>query len=181
MNTQSVKYPLGKYNPAGITKVWWAWAEDFLSFPVLPDTETATDMETLAKYVAAAVMKAGKKLEELYCTIEEGEIKTEMDGPRDGKGFKNSLEISFPGNTALMLGFQAAAANRPLIFFVKEKNGVIRVLGTNEDPAYFDANASTSGKKISDGRASVMTFSNTAATPAPIYTLPMAALLTVAA
>lgn len=181
MNAKAIEWPQGRYNPGGITKTYYGFKEDFLSFPVLADPETATTLESLVSYTTAVVMKLGKQIFPLYCTVEEGEIKSTMVGPRDGKGYENMLEISFPGSEAEFLGFKAAAANRELIFFVKEKNGKIRVLGNIEDPAYFEADDSTSGKKIADGRASKLTFKASAATPAPIYTVALTSLLSPAA
>lgn len=181
MNAKAITWPQGKFNPGGVTKVYYGFREDFLSFPALADPETATTFESLVTYTTAIVMKTGKMLYELYCTVEEGEIKSTLVGPRDGKGYENMLGISFPGSEAEFLGFKAASANRDLIFFVKEKNGKVRVLGTIEDPAYFESDDSTSGKKIADGRASVLQFKNSSATPAPIYTPALTSLLTAGA
>jgi hypothetical protein len=113
----------------------------------------------------------------LYCTLEEGELKSKLVGPRDGKGFENMLEISFPGSEAEFLGFKASAANRQLIFFVKEKNGKVRVLGNLEDPAFMEDDDTTSGKKIADGRTSKLTFRASGSTPSPLYTTPLTTLL----
>lgn len=181
MNSKAISWPQGRYNPGGITKVYYGYQEDFLSFPALADPETATTFESLVTYPSAITMKTGKQLFELYCTVEQGEIKSNMVGPRDGKGYENMLEISFPGSEAEFLGFKAASANRQLIFFVKEKNGKVRVLGNLEDPAFFETDESTSGKAIADGRLSKLTFKASAATPAPIYTTALTSLLTAAA
>lgn len=177
MNAKAILWPQGRYNPGGINQVYYGYQEDFLSFPVLADPETATTLESLVTYATAITMKATKQIFPLYCTVEEGEIKSTLVGPRDGKGYENMLEISFPGSEAEFLGFKASAANRQLIFFVKEKNGKVRVLGNLEDPAYLEADDSTSGKKIADGRTSKLTFKASGATPAPIYTTPLTSLL----
>lgn len=181
MNAKAILWPQGRYNPGGITQVFYGYKEDFLSFPVLGDPETALTLESLVSYATAIIMKAGKQLFQLYCTVEQGEIKSTMVGPRDGKGYENMLEISFPGSEAEFLGFKAAAANRELIFFVKEKNGKVRVLGNLEDPAFFENDDSTSGKAIADGRTSKLTFKASGATPAPIYTPALTSLLAPAA
>jgi len=181
MNAKAILWPQGRYNPGGITQVFYGYKEDFLSFPVLGDPETALTLESLVSYATAIIMKAGKQIFQLYCTVEQGEIKSTMVGPRDGKGYENMLEISFPGSEAEFLGFKAAAANRELIFFVKEKNGKVRVLGNLEDPAFFENDDSTSGKAIADGRTSKLTFKASGATPAPIYTPALTSLLAPAA
>lgn len=178
MNAEAITFPQGRYNPAGITKVWYAFTEDIATFPSLADPETALTYASLVELATAITMKEGKQFFELYCTLEEGEIKSTMVGSRDGKGYENSLEISFPGNDSKFLGFKAASANRTIVFIVKEKNNKLRVLGSLEDPAYVDADESVSGKKIADARRSVLTFKASAATPAPIYTQTMTSLLT---
>jgi hypothetical protein len=178
MNPISVTYAKGRYNPAGITKVYFALPEDIATFPVLdtPDTVGAT-FSTLVTLPGAIVMAVGKKFQEIYCTLEEGELKSTFAGNRDGKGKENMLEISFPGNDADYLGFEAYAANRDFVFLVKEKNGKYRVLGSPEDPAYLDTGDATSGKKIADGRKNVLTFKASGATAPPIYTTAVASLL----
>lgn len=181
MNAKAITFPQGRYNPAGINQVFFGYKDDFLSFPALADPETALTFESLVTYATAIVMKTGKQLFQLYCTVEEGEIKSTLVGSRDGKGYENTLEISFPGNEAEFLGFKAASANRELIFFVREKNNKVRVLGNLEDPAYMDTDESTSGKKIADARKSVLTFKASGPTPAPIYTTALTSLLTAAA
>lgn len=181
MNAAAVTWPQGRFNPAGLTRVLYAFVDDILSFPTLADPETATTYASLVEYEAAIVMKAGKQFNELYCTVEEGELKSTLVGPRDGKGYENMLEISFPGNEPLFLGFKAASANRNLVFIVLEKNKKVRVLGDLGDPAYMESDESTSGKKIADGRKSVLTFKASSATPCPIYKTALASLLAPAA
>lgn len=181
MNAQPIKWPQGRFNPAGVTKVWYAFTEDIASFPVLADPETATTFSSLVEYDDPIVMKPGKKFEELYCTLEEGEVKATLVGPRDGKGYENMISISFPGNESNFLGYKAAGANREQVFLVKEKNGKIRVVGSLEDPAFMESDEESSGKKIADGRKSLLAFKASGATSAPIYTSPMASLLAPAA
>lgn len=177
MNTVDISYPKGRYNPAGITKVWYAFPEDILTFPTLADPATATTFSSLVEYTTAIIMAEGKQFRELYCTLETGEVKAAQVGPRDGKGYENSVTISFPGNDSLFLGFKAYMANRDAIFIVREKNGKLRVLGNLEDTALMDADDEKSGQKIADGRASVVTFKASGATSCPIYTVAIDSLL----
>jgi hypothetical protein len=181
MNAQAVLFTQGSYNPAGVSQVFYGFKEDFASMPALPDSLDALTFASLVEYDTAITMKATKQIYPLYCTLEEGQIKSTMVGPRDGKGFDNMIEISFPGNEAAFLGFQAAAANRELILFVVEKNKKIRVLGDLENPAYMESGEGDSGKKISDGRKTVLSFKSSSGTPAPIYTIPLTSLLSPAA
>lgn len=169
MNAVDILYPQGRYNPAGLTRVLFAFTEDIATFPVMPDTETATTFAELVEITTPITMVTGKKFNELYCTLEEGELKSKQVGPRDGKGKENELEISFPGNEAEFLGFEAQCANRTLVFLVLEKNGKWRVLGSDIDPAYLEVSDNTSGKKIADGRSTKLTFKASGPTAPMIY------------
>src|SRR3546814_622211 len=133
MDESEIAWPQGRYNPAGTKRLWYAFQEDVLTFPTLADSETGTTFDSLVTYDTAIVMKTGKQFFPLYHTVETGEIRSTMVGSRDGKGFENFVEISFPGNTTLFLGFLAATANRNIITIMEEKNNVIRVLGDLTD------------------------------------------------
>lgn len=180
MNSVAITYPKGRYNPAGITEVYYAIPEDIATFPVLADPGTATTFSSLIEYADEITMKTGKLFQPIYCTIETGQIQASLVGPRDGKGYENTLTISFPGNDSLFLGFKAYMANRDAIFLVREKNGKIRVLGNLEDTATMDTDDEKSGQKIADGRASVLTFKASGATSSPVYTSDIAPLLVAA-
>lgn len=180
MNSAAILYPKGQYNPGGISKIYYALKEDVATFPTLADPETATTLASLVEYDDAITMKTGKQFQPLYCTLETGELKVQMVGPRDGHGFESSGMGSFPGNTSDYLGLVAYGANTEMIFLVKEKNGKVRVVGDLDNPAEIDTVDNTSGVKISDARASKFTFKASSSTPAPVYTTDIADLLVAA-
>jgi len=169
MNAANVQYTQGAYNPAGTTRILWAFAEDVLSIPTLPTPATATTFDELVEMDSAIVMKSTKRMYDLYCTSEEGEIKSKLVGPRDGKGRENTFEFSYPGNDALFLGWDAATDNNPIILLVQEKNGKWRLLGDLNDPAYKEDSDGSSGKKVADGRATKVMVKAVGAIPPPIY------------
>lgn len=182
MNAQAIVYPTGRYNPAGTkAKFYYAYVEDILTMPVLPDPETALTFASLVEIATAIVMKPGKQFFDHYNTSEENEVKCTLVGSRDGKGYENSFEYAFPGNDSIQLGFQASTANRQVVLIVPEKNGRNRVIGSLEDPAYMETAEYTSGKKIADARRTIITFKASGATPAPIYVPTLTSILTPAA
>lgn len=181
MNGESITWPQGRYNPAGTKRIFYAFQEDILTFPTLADPEDATTFQSLVEYDQPITMKEGKQFHELYHTVETGELRSTVVGSRDGKGFENFLELSFPGNQSLFLGFLAATANRNIVALVEEKNDVFRVLGSMTDPAFIDTNEYTSGKAIADARANILTLKASGATPPPIYKSAIADLLVPAA
>jgi hypothetical protein len=181
MNSSAITYPKGKYNPAGISTVYYCYPEDIATFPTLADPLTATTYTSLVQYADDITMKTGKQFFPLYCTLETGQLKNVIQGPRDGKGYEISMAISFPGNDPNFLGFKAYNANRDQIFIVREKNGVLRVVGDLDNTCTLDSDDEDSGQKIADGRKTILTFKTSLGTPAPIYTGDLSALLTPAA
>lgn len=178
MNAAAINYARGQYNPGGVSKVWYAFIDDIATFPTLDPPESATTLASLVEYSAAITMATGKQFQPLYCTLETGELKSQMVGQRDGHGFENSAMISFPGNTSDFLGFKAYMANTQCILIVEEKNGVLRVLGDLDNPAEMETVEDSSGAKIADPRASKVTIKASSSTPPPVYTETMASLLT---
>lgn len=181
MTTTSVPYPKGLYNPAGITEVYFCYPEDVSVFPALADPASATTLSSLVTYSDDIVMKTGKQFFQVYCTLETGQVKSTLVGSRDGKGYETSVEISFPGNDPVFLGFKAYGANRDFILLVKEKNGKVRVIGDLDNTAIIDSDEEMSGQKIADARKSTLTFKASGPTPAPIYAGDLDSLLVAAA
>lgn len=181
MNAQAIPYAQGNFNAAGVTRYLYAFVADILTFPVLPTPANATTMEALVNITTAIVMKPGKCFKEIYGTLGEGKLDCNQVGVRDGKSFENMVEFSHPGNTPTFLGFTALANNELFVLLVQEKNLVWRVVGTPDDPAYFEEVKGTSGAKAADGRVTKCVFKENKNTPPPIYTLPVASLLIPAA
>jgi len=179
LNAKDILYPQGRFNPGGIQgEIYYAFEDDIESWPAalqIIDTETATDFEDLTTIPAADpfVFKSGKSFKKLYCTLETGEIKYSLIGPRDSKAFTNSIEVSYPSNDETIIGFLASSANRRLVFIVKEQNGRAKVLGTPQFPAQLETVEGTSGKLIEDGNVSVQTYLSKSPIPAPIYKAPI--------
>ncbi len=178
LNAKNILYPQGRLNPGGIAGyIYYAFEEDILSYPaaLTPDTETAVSFDAVGSVPIADpfVMKTGKCFYQLYCTLETGEVKFSMVGVRDSMSFENTVEISFPGNEAEMIGFLALAANRRIAVVVPEQNGKLRVIGHPKFPAQIATAEGTSGKAVADGRATVITIKAAAGTPAPIYLAPV--------
>lgn len=179
LNAKDIVYPQGRFNPGGLQgEVYYAFEEDIQSWPaalVNIDTETAVEFADLVTVPAADpfVLKATKSFKKLYVTLETGELKFSLIGPRDSKAFSNSMEISYPSNDAEILGFIASSANRRLVFLVKETNGRIKVLGTPGFPAQLETVEGTTGKLVEDGNVAVQTYLSKSAIPAPIYKAPI--------
>jgi|GEM_PF-552605 hypothetical protein len=179
LNAKDILFQQGVFNPGGIAgEVYYAFTDDIESWPAALtniDTENAIEMEDLVTIKAADdfKFKAGKSFKRLYVTLETGELKYSLIGVRDGKGFQNSMEISYPKNDALILGFIASVANRRLVFIAIEQNGTAKVLGTKQFPAQIDTAEGGSGKLFEDPNAAVKTFISKSPIPPAIYEPPI--------
>lgn len=180
INAKDILFGQGKFNPGGTADyISYAFVEDILTWPAAFDametTDTATTFAELVTIPLADpfVFKTGKCFFKLYCTQEEGEVKTSMIGVTDSMGWQNEGEGSFPDNDEDFLGFLAAGANRKMVAIYHEANGRDRVIGFPKYPARFSKVDSTSGKKVDDGRRTTYAFIAKGGVPAPIYKAPV--------
>ncbi len=179
LNAKNITYAQGAFNPGGVQgRVFYAFEEDIVKWPDALrtiDTATAIEFSELATIPAddPFEFKAGKSFKEIYVTLETGELKYSLIGPRDSKAFQNSMEISFPSNSQEIIGFIAATANRRLVFLVPEQNNRVKVLGTPQFPAQLETVEGTSGKLIEDGNVAVQTYLSKSPIPAPVYLPPI--------
>lgn len=180
INAKSILFGQGKFNPGGTADyVSYAFVEDIDTWPAAFAAMENTDIAvTFAELVVIPiadpfVMKLGKYFHKLYCTQEEGEVKTSMIGVIDSMGWQNEGEGSFPDDDEDFLGFLAAGANRKVVAIFHEANGRDRVIGFPSYPARFSKVDGTSGKKVDDGRKTTYAFIAKGAVPAPIYKAPV--------
>jgi hypothetical protein len=155
-------------NDAGLaSKHYYARVEDILTFPVPPANPTS-----FAQKVTVAsdfVMKTGKSFKSFYCTLEKGELKGELQGPRDGKSWINMGDFFHPGNEPSVLGFMETIKNEDVVLLVKELNGQVRIMGAPNVPANLETATGTTGKATADERGFTFTIKSINGI-APVYT-----------
>ena len=123
-------------NMGGITqKVYFGYHADVAEFPTKPTSPTTLD--TSAALTGDLVMKAGKRLFELYLTDDTGEFKIEPVGEVDGKSFITRLTLFHPGLQKKILGFMNAAKNENLVFIVIDSNENVFLMGDEMRPAVY--------------------------------------------
>ena len=123
-------------NMGGITqKVYFGYHADVSAFPTKPVTPTT--LETAAVLTGDLVMKAGKRMWELYITDDTGEFKIDSVGEVDGKSFVEHLTFFHPGLQKKILGFINAAHNENLVFIVEDSNGNMFLMGDENRPAIY--------------------------------------------
>ncbi len=177
LNAMNITRKANQKNIGGIAQDhYYAFADDIKTWPVglNPDFADASltkfgDLASL-KSTDVFVMQTGKYFYKLPCTLEEGQLKTTMVGPIGAKAFENTGMLANPANLEDFTGLCAYAANKSVVFLIKELNGTYKVLGTQEYPAQVDAYESTNGAKVSDGNIQKITVKSYGCIPPPNYT-----------
>jgi hypothetical protein len=138
-------------NMGGIgQKVYFGFHADVAIWPTKP-TNPLT-LEANASLTGDLVMKAGKRLFEMYITDDTGEFKIESVGEIDGKSFVEHLTIFQPGLQKKILGFINAAKNDNLVFIVQDAEGQRYLMGDPMRAAVYVGapDASGTGKATAD-------------------------------
>lgn len=119
--------------------VYYSPLANILSLPhalVQDPLQTATyDLADLVTVTDNIVMKPGKQFMSIYCTLEEGELKSALQGLRDSKSFKQTLEVYFPGSEKDYHGFRSYVKNSRGIFIVPDMDGKRYIFGSKCYPA----------------------------------------------
>ncbi len=118
----------------------------------------------------AIVMKTGKKFTQIYMTSDTGEVKDVEVGERDGGSFETQLEWWTPAINEALLKLKSQFANGAFIFVVKDANGLKRIIGSLDHPAYREPGEINAGKAPKDRRGASFKFKAASPTPALIYT-----------
>jgi hypothetical protein len=156
-------------NEAGLaSKHYYARLDDILTFPVPPNNPATFAAKVTA--VGNFVMKPGKAFKSFYCTLEKGELTSEMvGGARDGKSFQNLAAFYHPGSSPSLLGFMETIKNDDVVVLVKELNGQIRIIGQPDIPANLDSASGKTGMAVADEKGFTFTLKSIAGI-APVYT-----------
>jgi hypothetical protein len=146
-------------NMGGLTqKVYFGYHADVSAFPTKPAAPTT--LEESATLTGDLVMKAGKRLFEMYLTDDTGEFKIEPVGEVDGKSFVTHLSLFHPGIQKKVLGFMNAAKNDNLVFIVVDSDGQKYLMGDAQRPAIYAASpdGAGTGKATADRKGISMEF-----------------------
>ncbi|CAA0172970.1 conserved hypothetical protein [Tenacibaculum maritimum] len=94
--------------------------------------------------------KADKGWKGIDILVDEGELKNMLVGNRGNKKSKAELEFFIPGFKKDVVGFIDTFKNVPMVFAVKDSNGVIWLVGTKLNGAFMENAEGTTGKKFED-------------------------------
>lgn len=158
----------GSNNDGGLANyVYYAPLSHVNTFPTVPASPTTNaDVVTIADDF---VMETGKKFLKVYCTRDMGELTSKMVGETDSKSYENKVDLFIPGNEAEIAAFLEKIKNTNAVWLVPDREGKVRVLGSENLPAKIEVGETTSGKKAGDARGTKMTISSVGRI-APFYT-----------
>lgn len=146
--------PNGENMGGLVQKVYFGYHADVATFPTKPATPTT--LETASVLTGDLIMKAGKRLFEMYLTDDTGEFKIEPVGESDGKSFLETLTLFHPGLQKRILGFINAAKNDNLVLVVIDSDGQKYLMGDKLRPAVFSGSPDGAGTgKNTAGRKGV--------------------------
>lgn len=97
----------------------------------------------------AHVMKEGKKFNQMYSTVDTGELESGSNGEIDGKSFKPTFKFFYPGSKKDALAFANRCKNDKFIVIVSLSDGTTVQIGDEYFPAYLTPNfksTQTSGR-----------------------------------
>lgn len=149
MDYLDVAGPSGTEDNMGGTaqKIYYAPVRDILT---IQDTVASPAvLGDLVRVPTAHVMKSGKKFQELYLTMDTGEIEDDPTGDRDARGVKTTLKGKTPGQNATLLGLMSQAKNDRFIVLVPLADGTIRQIGSAQ--FYAEIIGKVSSSKNSSG------------------------------
>lgn len=158
-----MNWPDGSNNTAGLGQ--FVYYSPLANISVLPKAKV-TDPNQSAPYDLAdlvtveddIIMIFGKQFMKIYCTLEEGELKSALQGLRDGKSFKQTLDLFFPGSKAEYHGLRSWIKNNSGIFLVPDMDGTKYLFGSQCYPANLVGGEWTTAKKGDERKGGTMQF-----------------------
>lgn len=176
----NLTWPDGSGNIGGTgTTHYYALQADILTLtaPAPGGTPALGDLVTVTEDI---VMKSGKKFYSVYSTLDTGQVEDKMVGSFDCKSYESSFSFNFPGTQAAALELIANFANSTMVFIATEADGTHRIIGGQIIGAKLEDGSTTTGKKTSDYKGTMLKVTSRGTKPAYIYTGEVAGLLVAA-
>jgi hypothetical protein len=161
--TADVTHPDGTDNTPGLYQKAFLIPRSYvetLPAPVQPDIQhsSAFSYEDLVTVTDDIVLKTDKTAIEMYCTLEEGELKSMMQGSIDGKTFALELDLFFPGSKKQIMGLVSWLKNNHFYAVVQDADENKYLVGHEVAPLIFEKYEWTTGKKGDDRKGATITF-----------------------
>lgn len=145
-------------NPAGVKGTgYMAPAEEFASWPSYLGTSGAGDSVKLSGNFAFVTTTGIGYFRAFPCLPEKGSYSITSVGGVGSKSFEERYVFAVAGVDAAQLEFVKNLHNIPGVYLCPDKNDVIHVLGTKDDPAYVEVIEGGTGTAATDERILTIT------------------------
>lgn len=144
-------------------------AEEFSSWPAYLTTTTAGDTVKLNGNFSLVATSDIGYFRSFPCLIEKGSYTVAAVGGIGSKTFEEKYTFVVPGVDAAQLEFLKNLVNIPGVWLCTDKNGVVHVIGSKDDPAYVETAEGTTGVAATDERIITITVRAISASPT-VYT-----------
>ena len=123
--------PQGADNMGGTKQyILFAPVADFST--IAPRPASPANIGQLAEITGNHTFGVGKGFLRMYVTLDTGKLMDEVQGERDGRSYKTTVEVFHPGMTKEILGFLRQAKNDQFIVLVPLPDGKYRQIGTED-------------------------------------------------
>jgi hypothetical protein len=143
-----------------------AIVKEIATFPAL--TTTPADPEDLIDLVGNYTMETDKYFFKVYSTDETTKLIAESQGDLDGKSFKLTGELFYPGTSSEALGIAKRLNNTRVVIILLDDNGDRFIIGTKERPCYLSSKTDW-GQKTADRKGITFEFTANSYSPALKY------------
>lgn len=156
----------GTTNLGGLTReIFYAKASDVKLIPAPVDYAAGGITVT-----TAITCKTGKQFGRIYVTADTGQVTDKEVGEKDGGSFETELDFFHPRISEQLLKLKRLFSNGGFIFLATDGNGVMRIVGSLDHPAYRVAAEAKTGMAPKDRNGGNFKMVAASATPALIYT-----------
>ncbi|TSA48158.1 MAG: hypothetical protein D4R56_00960 [Deltaproteobacteria bacterium] len=138
-------------------RIYFGLWNDVAAWPT--DPSAPATIELAGTQTGDLVMKAGKRMFELYTTEDAAKLDINVIGEEGGKGYEFLLHVFAPGLHKKLLGFINTTKNEDLVLIAQDSAGQQYLLGCEIRSAKFQGSDGSGTGSTTDGRRGLgMTF-----------------------
>jgi len=131
-------------------KIYFGLWTDVATWPTEPMAPVTLD--AAGTLTGDILMKAGKRMFELYTTEDAAKLEIKPIGEEGGKGYELLLSVFAPGLNKKLLGFMNATKNEDLVLIAEDSENQKYLLGCEIRSAKFSGGDGSGTGSTTDGR-----------------------------
>lgn len=164
---KDIPFCQGKKSLPGIRPyVYGISKRDIVKFPTIDSKPK--DLKDVAVYKDDFVLASDKKFHKVGIIPNQGQLQVESQGAYGSKTFKITGKVLIPGTEEEASGYIAEVNNDDMIYLFPQRNGKIRVLGSESFSPELTL-SQDSGQGATDTNATTIQIEVTDEYPAPFY------------